>query len=175
MDSSTEKNSAGGTCEFQQNLEILRQVEFFAGLPMETLKVFAYLCNRESFAPQDYLYTEDDDDGQAFYILRGQLLLLHNTDNRSEVIRDYRPGDFIGGLSLLAPMRRLFTLKAEQETDCLVLSREKFAKAIEQFPELVPRVFKSMADRIRDWDQQRLFEMTEKGLSLEGTVGISAI
>ena len=56
-----------------------------------------------------------------------------------------------------------------------MLSREKFAKAIEQFPVLIPRVFKSVADSIRDWDQQRLFEMTEKGLSLEGTVGISAI
>ena len=175
MDSSTEKNSAGGTCEFQQNLEILRQIEFFAGLPMETLKVFAYLCTRESFSAEEYLYTKDDDDGQAFYILSGRLVLVHHTDDGEETIREYRPGDFIGGLSLLAPMRRIFALKAGQETHCLVLSREKFAKAIEQFPVLIPRVFKSVADSIRDWDQQRLFEMTEKGLSLEGTVGISAI
>ena len=175
MDSSTEKNSAGGTCEFQQNLEILRQVEFFASLPMETLKVFAYLCTRESFGPQDYLYSKDDDDGQAFYILSGRLVLVHEADQGEEAIREYRPGDFVGGLSLLAPMRRLFALKAGQETDCLVLSREKFAKAIEQFPELIPMMFKSVADSIRDWDQQRLFEMTEKGLSLEGMVGISTI
>lgn len=175
MDSSTEKNSASGTCEFQQNLEILRQIEFFAGLPMETLKVFAYLCTRESFAAEEYLYTKDDDDGQAFYILSGRLVLVHDTDDGEEIIQDYQPGDFIGGLSLLAPMRRIFALKAGQETHCLVLSREKFAKAIEQFPVLVPRVFKSVAESIRDWDQQRLFEMTEKGLSLEGTVGISAI
>jgi CRP/FNR family transcriptional regulator, cyclic AMP receptor protein len=175
MDSSTEKNSAGGTCEFQQNLEILRQIEFFAGLPMETLKVFAYLCARESFSAQDYLYSKDDDDGQAFYVLSGRLVLVHHTDDGEETIREYRPGDFIGGLSLLAPMRRIFALKAGQATDCLVLSREKFAKAIGQFPDLIPRVFKSVADSIRDWDQQRLFEMTEKGLSLEGMVGISAI
>ena len=175
MDSSTGKNSAGGTCEFQQNLEILRQTQFFAGLPMETLKVFAYLCTRESFAAQDCLYDKDDDDGQAFYILSGQLVLVHDTDGGEAVIRDFGPGDFIGGLALLAPMRRLFALKAGQATDCLVLSREKFAKAIGQFPELIPRVFKSMADSIRDWDQQRLFEATEKGLSLKDMVGISAI
>jgi CRP-like cAMP-binding protein len=175
MDSSAGKSSAGGTCEFQQNLEILRQIEFFAGLPLETLKVFAYLCTRESFSAEEYLYTQDDDDGQAFYILSGRLVLVHNTDDGEAIIQDYQPGDFIGGLSLLAPMRRIFALKAGQETHCLVLSREKFAKAIEQFPVLIPRVFKSVADSIRDWDQKRLFEMTEKGLSLEGTVGISAI
>ena len=175
MDSSTGKNSAGAACEFQQNLEILRQIEFFAGLPMETLKVFAYLCARETFAPGEYLYSEDEDDGQAFYILSGQLDLIHDTEGRSQTIRAYAPGEFIGGLSLLAPLRRLFSLQAGQETECLVLNREKFAKSIEQFPELIPRVFKSVADRIRDWDQERLFEMDEKGLSLEGNVGISAM
>ena len=50
-----------------------------------------------------------------------------------------------------------------------------FAKAIEQFPELIPKIFKSVVDRIRSWDQDRLFEMTEKGLSLEGATGISAL
>jgi CRP-like cAMP-binding protein len=175
MDSFKEKNSAGSTCEFQQNLEILRQIEFFAGLPIETLKIFAYLCARETFASGEHLYSADDDDGQAFYIINGQLELAYDIEGREQTIRSYAPGEFLGGLSLLAPLRRLFALKATQDTECLVLSREKFAKAIEQFPELVPRIFKSVADSIRDWDQQRLFAISEKGLSLEGSVGISAI
>ena len=142
---------------------------------METLKVFAYLCARELFPPEEYLYRQDDDDGQAFYILSGELVLTREVDGREQTIRKYNVGEFIGGLSLLASTRRLFSLKAGQETECLVLSREKFAKAIAQFPELTPRIFKSVADSIRDWDQQVLFEMTEKGLSLEGQAGISAL
>jgi len=175
MDSSEEKNNSGATCEFQQNLEILRQIDFFAGLPMETLKVFAYLCERESFATGDHLYREDDDDGQAFYILSGQLCLSHETDGREVIIQNYDAGVFMGGLSLLGPMRRLFSLKAGQDSECLVLTREKFAKAIAQFPELIPKIFKSVVDSIRSWDQQLLFEMAEKGLSLEGAAGISAL
>ena len=175
MDSSAEKNNSGAACEFQQNLEILRQIDFFAGLPMETLKVFAYLCARESFATEDYLYSQDDDDGQAFYILSGQLCLIHEADGRELSIRNYGVGEFIGGLSLLGPTRRLFSLKAGQDTTCLVLTREKFSKAIAQFPELIPKIFKSVVDSIRSWDQQLLFEMAEKGLSLEGAAGISAL
>jgi CRP-like cAMP-binding protein len=87
----------------------------------------------------------------------------------------YGAGDFIGGLSLLGSTQRLFALKASEDTACLVLTREKFAKAIEQFPELIPKILKSVVDRIRSWDQDRLFEMTEKGLSLEGATGISAL
>jgi len=175
MDSSAEKNSSDAACEFQQNLEILRQIDFFAGLPMETLKVFAYLCERESFTAGDHLYREDDDDGQAFYILSGQLCLIHEADGREVSIRNYGPGVFMGGLSLLGPTRRLFSLKAGQDTECLVLTREKFAKAIAQFPELIPKIFKSVVDSIRSWDQALLFEMAEKGLSLEGAAGISAL
>ena len=39
---------------------------------------------------------------------------------------------------------------------CLVMNREKFTKAIEQFPELTPRVLETMVDRIRSWEE-RLF------------------
>jgi CRP-like cAMP-binding protein len=175
MDSSAGKNNSGPTCEFQQNLEILRQIDFFAGLPMETLKVFAYLCARESFATGDHLYRQDDDDGQAFYILSGQLCLIHEEDGREQPIRSYDPGVFIGGLSLLGSNQRLFSLKACQDSECLVLNREKFAKAIAQFPDLIPKIFKAVVDNIRSWDQELLFEMSEKGLSLEGVAGISAL
>lgn len=175
MDSSVENPKSDASCEFQQNLEILRQIEFFAGLPMETLKVFAYLCRRESYAAEDYVFREDDDDGQAVYIISGQLSLIRETDAGEETIRTYQPGDFTGGLSLLASGRRLFSLRAGGDTECMVITREKFAKAIAQFPELVPRIFRSVVDSIRRWDQQLLFAMTEKGLSLEGTTGISAL
>lgn len=175
MDSSTESNSGEGASEFSRNLDILRQIEFFAGLPMETLKVIAYLLAREGFAAGDYLYTQNDEDGQAFFVLEGELQLVCDMDGREHFIRGFAAGDFIGGLSLLSPMRHLFSLRAVQDSACLVLSREQFTKAIAQFPELIPRVFKSVADRIHAWDRQRLFEMQEKGLSLEGMVGISAI
>lgn len=175
MDSSREKDSAGAASEFSQNLDKLRQIEFFAGLPMETLKIIAYLLVREGFAAGDYLYTQDDEDGQAFFVLQGELALVRDIDGREWPVNRFGVGDFIGGLSLLSPMRHLFSLKALQDTECLVLEREKFAKAIAQFPELIPRVFKSVAASIHAWDRQRLLDMQEKGITLEGVVGISAI
>ena len=56
MNSSAADNKTGGSCEFQENLEILRQIDFFAGLPIETLKIFAYLCSREKYQAGDYLF-----------------------------------------------------------------------------------------------------------------------
>ena len=58
---------------------------------------------------------------------------------------------------------------------CLVMSREKFTKAIEQFPDLMPRVLETMVDWIRSWEE-RLF-IDQDGLcdTCKKKVGVSLI
>ena len=45
MNSNSGKNESGTSSEYQENLDILRQIDFFSGLPLEATKVFAYLCS----------------------------------------------------------------------------------------------------------------------------------
>ena len=175
MNSSAADNKTGGSCEFQENLEILRQIDFFAGLPIETLKIFAYLCSREKFQAGDYLFAQNDDDGQAFYLVSGRAVLLHATDDMQAEILDCGPGEFMGSLALLGSMPRLFSLRANDGVECLVMTREKFTKAIEQFPELMPRLLKSVVVNIRSWEKRCMAAMKSQGISLKGMVGISAL
>ncbi len=175
MNSSAADNKTGGSCEFQENLEILRQIDFFAGLPIETLKIFAYLCSREKYQAGDYLFTQNDDDGLAFYLVSGNAALLHTTDDMQAEILDCGPGEFMGSLALLGSMPRLFSLRANDAVECLVMTREKFTKAIEQFPELMPRLLKSVVVNIRSWEKRSMAAMKSKGISLKGMVGISAL
>ena len=97
---------------FNNNLNILREIYFFSALPIDTLKVFAYLCTRENFKPGDYLFTQDDDDGQAFYLISGEAALIRTENGSETVIRNYTAGDFSGALTLLGNTPRLFSLKA---------------------------------------------------------------
>ncbi|MBL0714025.1 MAG: cyclic nucleotide-binding domain-containing protein [Desulfosarcina sp.] len=175
MNSSAADNKTGSGCEFQENLEILRQIGFFAGLPIETLKIFAYLCSRETFQSGDYLFARNDDDGQAFYLISGRALLAHAADDTESEVLAFGPGDFLGGLALLGSMPRLYSLKAVDTVACLVLTREKFIKAIEQFPELTPRLLKTVVVSIRSWEQHHLMKLKSRGLSLKGMAGISAL
>ncbi len=175
MNSSAGENKADAGCEFQENLEILRQIDFFAGLPIETLKVFAYLCARETYQAGDLLFTQDDDDGQAFYLISGDAILAHEVDGTEMEVRRFTPGAFLGSLALLGSMPRLFSLKAADTVTCLVLTREKFTKSIEQFPELMPRLLKSVVVGIRSWEKRHMLEMAARGVSLEEMAGISAL
>ena len=156
MSSFTEEHQRPKSSEFQDNLEILRQMDFFSPLSLEALKVFAYLCTRETFKAGDYLFHQDDNDGKAFYIISGKAELVRHDGDEDSIFRQYSEGEFLGGLALLGDMRRLFSLKASTDINCLMLSGDKFLKALEQFPELTPKVFNIIVERVRAWEERLL-------------------
>lgn len=172
---SPEKNNREPHSEFQDNLNLLRQTYFFSGLPLETLKVFAYLCIREKFDPGDYLFHQGEEDGQAFYFIEGRAELKREDGGQARSIRSYGAGDFVGGLTLLSDMRRLYSLAAIEPSICLVLNREKFNKALEQFPEIMPRIFKAVANSIDNWEDRFLADVADQCGGCLKKLGVSLI
>jgi len=144
---SLEESSLGPSCEFQENLNLLRQTYFFSGLPLESLKVFAYLCVRERLAAGEFLFRQGEDDHQAYYIVSGKARLERSENGRANEIREFGAGAFIGGLTLL------------EETVCILLSRDKFTKAVQQFPEQMPRIIRIVVRSINDWEDRFLEEL----------------
>lgn len=154
MNSSTDQSQQPS--EYQANMEILRQIPLFSVLPIEALKVLAYFCSRESFEPGEIVFQQEESDANAFYILAGSAQLIHRRDGKEEVLKRYSEGDFLGGLSLLCGMKRLFSLKAEERLECVVLSREKFQKLWEQYPEISKRLIEGLSASIYLWEQRLL-------------------
>ena len=175
MSSFTEENLGPKSSEFQENLEILRQTDFFSALSLEALKLFAYLAAREKFKEGDFLFRQNDNDGNAFYILSGEAELLHQGEAGTSILKRYAQGEFFGGLALLGDMRRLFSLRASTDMTCLVLNRDKFSKALEQFPELTPRVFRTVVERIRAWEERLILDPDPLCDRCRHKIGVSLI
>ena len=175
MNSSMERRQPSESSEFQQNLELLRQMDFFSALPLEALKVFAYLFIREKFKPGDHLFQQDDNDGKAFYIISGTAEVVWEDERGETILGKLAQGEFLGGLALLGDMRRLFSVRVQTELMCLVMTREKFTKAIEQFPELMPRVLETMVKRIRLWEERLMLQSGGLCDQCRKKVGVSLI
>lgn len=175
MSWSAEKNEHGNTCEFQSNLTILREIYFFSALPIETLKVFAYLCTRENFKAGDYLFTQDDDDGQAYYLISGDAALIRSENGKEEIIRDCSAGDFCGALTLLGDMPRLFSLKATTPVTCLILSRDKFIHIMNQYPQLMSNICRAVVEKIYNWEKLFLTRRSEACPACRQKIGVSLI
>jgi CRP/FNR family cyclic AMP-dependent transcriptional regulator len=104
--------------EYQANLEVLMQLPLFAGLPLEPLKVLAYLCKRETFRPEEIIFHEHEIDTNAYYIFEGMAELVSES-NGEAVFTTFGERDFIGSMSLFCDIKRLFTLKARTKVICL--------------------------------------------------------
>jgi CRP-like cAMP-binding protein len=174
MSSSTEKETPKSS-QFQTNLEVLRQVPFFAGLALEPLKVLAYLATMERFREGDYLFKRDETDGQAFCILQGEADLIGVIEEDEVVLRRIGEDEFMGGLALLGDMRRVFSLRAATELHCLVLTREKFVKTCEQFPQIMPKVLEVVVGEIRIWEDRFFMRHADACRPFLSSFGVSLV
>jgi CRP-like cAMP-binding protein len=171
----SDSNKSAPSSEFQENLEILRQTYFFSGLPLETLKVFAYLCTRENFNQGEHIFRQNEDDGQAFYIVEGKARLEREDNGETTKVRDCNTGEFLGGLTLLGETGRLFSLLSVADTTCLVLNREKFAKTMRQFPDLMMKICKAVAQSIDTWEKRFLTDQGDQCGDCISRLGVTLI
>jgi CRP-like cAMP-binding protein len=175
MNSSVEKSKTGQTSEFQENLSILRENHFFSNLPLEALKVFAYLCTREKLKPGDYLFHQDEDDGQAVFLISGKAALEYKDDDGTMHLLDFDPGSLLGCLSLMGKMSRLYSLKAVEETQVIIMTREKFAKTVEQFPDLMPKILQAIVESVRAWEKRYFISHIRQCDSCRLVAGVSLL
>ena len=149
--------------------------KLFPDFNQETLQKIFESGKQQLLKSGEYLFRQGEDDGQAFYILEGTAVLERAENDNENAVRTCASGEFIGGLILLGKHRRLFSLRADAETNCLILSREKFTKTIEQFPELMPKLLKAVVSGIGNWEERFLSDRAEKCGDCMANLGVSLI
>ncbi len=149
MSSSTESRQTSK--EFKDNLQILMHLPMLSGLPLEPLKLLAYLCRRQIFRAGQFLFHQEDLDPNAYLILSGRALLMLEDPRELDLV-EMGEMTFVGGLTLFCEMNRIYALKALTDVATLTLSREKFQKTLEQYPNIGPRIFEATSRTIIRWE-----------------------
>lgn len=170
MSSSTEQNS--NISEYQLNLEILRQIPYFSGLKLDSLKVLAYLCQRHAFKEGEMVFEQDDADHNAYYLIKGRAQAVRDGKKTATVFRE---GNFIGILSLMGDVPRHYGLEATSELTLMVLSQEKFQKTLERFPETAQVVMAAVAQAISAWEEHHILPDRERIEASNIKTGISLL
>ncbi len=90
--------------------------------PLKPLR-FSLIFVPERISKQDeHIFSQDEDDGQAFYIVDGRALgWSAKTTERQLAVRDLaRPGSFMGGLACWVTPTPVISLKSVADTTCLL-------------------------------------------------------
>ena len=178
MSLSTEKTTdqeAKAISGFQEDLEYLRQAPLLRGLDYECLKLLAMICRRIEYTNGDQLMTQGEDDGHAFFVISGLLNVIYAEGKTRHIIRQYGPGQFVGGCALLGRMPRIFILEATEKTTTLRLSRGDFQKALQQFPNSISKITANLVSELVEWDRSLLdFQNTGEDSNLRA-LGLSLL
>ena len=101
--------------------------------------------------------------------------MVHEAEKKTLIIRTVDAGTCLGSLGLLSKAPRVFSLKALTDTTCLILSREKFTKAIENFSDLVPKILKAVVESVHIWEERFLADSDESCEKWLQKIGVSLV
>lgn len=117
MNSCTDPSqNPSGQCPYNAFLEILRAQPLFAGVPLEAVKVLAYLCHGETFTQGDYLNRQDEHCECYRHLTRGRLIITRHQDSELVTVKELTEGDSYGGLGLILGCKSLFDIQALEDT-----------------------------------------------------------
>jgi CRP-like cAMP-binding protein len=169
-------SDSGDKSEFVANLNVFRQIEFFSGFPIEVMKLFAFLCQRQSYKPGEVIFHQDDYDQCSYYILSGKARLVLAKQEKEYAIREYEAETYFGALSLMVPMVKQFSLIATQDTTCMVMTRKAFSKVVDQFPEIPLIIIRSIGQKVSQAERKCVLEFEAKETKeLRDLLGISLL
>ena len=173
MNSSTEPKPEPSACAYTAQLDILRGLPLFAGVPLEVSKVLAYLSVTETFASGDLLVREGEHSEFFRFVTCGRVRVTRLAGEREVLVKDMGPGDSFGGLSLIVDAKSLFTVRSLEETTTLSLQREKFLKTVQRFPQIQPAVLEALAGHVLSWEERFLARHPEEFASLGQDFGLT--
>ena len=173
MNSSTEQKPVGNACAYSDFLDIMRGLPLFARVPLDVCKVLAYLSTAETFQPGDYLVRQGEH-AEAFYYLTCGRAEVSRLANGSEVtIKELGAGGSLGGLALILGARSLYSVRVVEQTKAMTLTREKFLKTVQRFPQVEPAMLQSLAEYLLAWEDRFLSRHPEEFAAMGQDFGLS--
>ena len=138
-----------------EKIELLQSVSIFWDLNENDLGRIADKMVAKHFENGNYIFLEDSDGEQCFFVLEGSVKVTRlSKDGREVILAMLNEGDFFGEMSLLDGESRSANVIALEETKVLTLDRNDFIAVVNDYPQIAVQLLKELARRLRKSDRQ---------------------
>ncbi len=134
--------------------ESLAKVELFSELDKDDLERLAKVTVVRSFKAGDIVVREGEL-GVAFYIVAsGKVEIVKGLGTGNEqVLATAEPGNFFGEMALFDNQVRSASVRAVEDTECLVLTKWDFNAELTTSPSITHAMFTILARRLRNMQE----------------------
>lgn len=102
-----------------------------------------------SFKAGETIITAGDEGDTAFVVVSGAVEVIVGERDSARIVGTLHTGEVFGEMCLIEPGPRSATVRAAEDTECLVTSYEEFISTIEDNPERAVAFMKTLVRRLR--------------------------
>ena len=137
-----------------EKIELLQSVSIFWDLNEDELGHIADKMVAKHFENGNYIFLEDSEGEQCFFVLEGSVKVTRlSKDGREVILAMLNEGDFFGEMSLLDGESRSANVIALEKTKVLTLDRNDFIAVVNDYPQIAVQLLKELARRLRKSDR----------------------
>ena len=137
------------------NLELIRRVPLFAMLTASQAEAVAEAVIKRRFKRGELVVEQGKKSNALFIILTGRCrVFTSDARGREVILANMQPGDYIGEMSLIDNEPHSASVRAEVQTDVLMLGRLEFARCLPENTSMAYAVMKGLVQRLRYADRK---------------------
>lgn len=132
------------------SLELLRRVPLFTLLTPQQAESVAQAVRKQRFRRGEAIVEQGKKADALFIVLTGRArVVATDVRGREVIIATIRQGDYIGEMSLIDDEPHSATVRAEVQTDALVLGRGEFARCLPDASSVGYAILRGLVERLR--------------------------
>ena len=137
------------------NLDLIRRVPLFSLLTNDQARQVADGVIKRRFRRGEIVVEQGRKSNALYILLNGRARVL-TADNkgREVILAVLEAGDYVGEMSLIDNEPHSATVRAEVQTDMLVLGRQEFSRCLPDSSSLAHSVMHGLVKRLRSADRQ---------------------
>jgi CRP/FNR family transcriptional regulator, cyclic AMP receptor protein len=137
------------------NLELIRRVPLFSMLTNQQAEAIAEAIVKRRFKRGETIVEQGKKSNALFILLTGRArVVTSDTRGREVILATLNPGDHLGEMSLIDNDPHSATVRAEVQTDVLMLGRIEFARCLPENTTMAYAVMKGLVQRLRQADRK---------------------
>ena len=145
----------GLSMSLMSNLDLIRRVPLFSMLTNDQAQSIADAVVKRRLRRGELVVEQGRKSNALFILLNGRARVLTSDSRGREVILAVlEAGDYVGEMSLIDNEPHSATVRAEVQTDMLVLARADFARCLPENSSLSYGVMRGLVRRLRNADRQ---------------------
>ena len=133
----------------ERDVETLRNIPLFAGLPTARLKLIAYTAEMVRFEPGEVIVRQGDPADAVYIIAEGETEVLLTDDAGTEIpLGTMGRHTLFGEIGVLCQGRRTTTVQARDRVVTFKISAQLFLELVRSSPEIGMQVMTVLAQRL---------------------------